>query len=450
MIRLAAHSRANATLAFGALLAVAVTIGVGEMLDTKVYYPHVVLEPLENVKLEFLQEGLSNGEECHAAAARIVHAVHLNCPDCRVAVQQCPDRLEPHSERLLSEEPVAIPSSRLPHGVVAYLSDDKGLALAACNETERLTGARDGFRAICYGPNTPRPMRDSSRQQLASIGFLSPSAMAALGLVAIGGFLLLGSTVAHGSGEGSFPSRMRAGLHQLQSRLGSRRHMRRARNRLLKRLLDLAIATPLLLLLAPVFLCGIVLLWLTEGRPIFYISTRYVGLNRPVRVIKFRTMVRDACSAKYRLNERFMRDGYLDIPLTCEVYTPVGRILERLQIVELPQLLNVLVDGMSIVGNRPLPKENLDLLARTNSGWVKRFESPAGITGISQIVGKLNLGPAERLRLEAFYSRVYQEGNIIKCDLLILWYTTACVLCRNEGISLLRAEALLEGCLPHQ
>ena len=446
MIRLAAPSRANAMLVFGALLVLVVIIAAGDILDTKMYYPHVVLEPLENVKLEFLQEGLSNGEECHVAAARIVHAVHLNCPHCRVAMQQCSDRLEPHSERLLSEEPVAIPSSRIPHGVVAYLSDDKGLALAACNEAERLTEAREGFRAVCYGPNTRRPMVDSSGQQRTEAGILGPPALVVLALIAVGGFLVVGSTVAQG--QGSFPSRMRAGLHQLRGRFGSRRHIRSVRNRLLKRSLDLLIAAPLLLLLTPVFLCTIALLWLTEGLPIFYVSTRYVGLNRPVRVIKFRTMVRDACSPKYKLNERFMRDGYLDIPLTCEVYTPVGRILERLQIVEFPQLLNVLIDGMSVVGNRPLPKANLDLLARHNPGWVKRFESPAGITGISQIVGKLNLAPAERLSLEALYSKVYQEGNIIKCDLLILWHTTAGVLARNEGISLRRAEALLEGCLP--
>ena len=143
-----------------------------------------------------------------------------------------------------------------------------------------------------------------------------------------------------------------------------------------------------------------------------------------------------------------MRDGYLDIPLTCEVYTPVGRILERLQIVELPQLMNVVLDGMSIVGNRPLPKENVDLLAQHNPEWEKRFKSPAGITGISQVVGKLNLTPDERLRLEGLYSKVYQQGNIIKCDLLILWYTAAGVLLRNEGITLRRAETILRSCLP--
>jgi lipopolysaccharide/colanic/teichoic acid biosynthesis glycosyltransferase len=220
-----------------------------------------------------------------------------------------------------------------------------------------------------------------------------------------------------------------------------------SRNRVLKRSVDILVAAILLVVLAPLILCVAVLLLLTEGRPIFYVSTRYIGLNRPVRVIKFRTMIRDACSPKYMLNERFMRDGYLDIPQSCEVYTPIGRILERLQIVELPQLLNVLVDGMSLVGNRPLPKENLELLAQFPA-WEKRFESPGGITGIAQIVGKLNLTPATRLRLESLYSKVYEEGNITRCDFLIIWHTTAGVLLRNEGITLNRAEALLQNCLP--
>lgn len=219
------------------------------------------------------------------------------------------------------------------------------------------------------------------------------------------------------------------------------------KGKLLKRAIDILVAAILLVILAPLILCAALLLLLMEGRPIFYVSTRYIGLHRPVRVMKFRTMIRDANSPKYRLKERFMRDGYLDIPVSCEVYTPIGRILERLQIVELPQLLNVLIDGMSLVGNRPLPKENLELVAQFPA-WEKRFESPGGITGISQIVGKLNLTPARRLRLESLYSKVYQEGNITRCDSLIIWHTVASVLLRNEGITLNRAEALLQSCLP--
>ena len=435
-------------IAIGGSLLIA-AIGAAQLLGGRVYYPHVVVEAVENVRLEFLQEGLAKGEDCDAATAAIVAAVRTRCPTCRVATQQCPDRLEPRYEKLLSEEPVAMPSSRLPHGVVAYVSDNKGLALAACSESERLTGASAGFRTICHQPNTPRPMPGSSHPQLADMWpvIFSPTVFLLFGL-AFAGFLFIRSTAPHarwGALHGYFPSRLRTGL--IEPVRG--RDVLRIRNRVLKRTFDIVVTAVLMLILSPVFLCAAVLLLLTQGRPVFYISTRYIGLNRPVRVIKFRTMVRDASSPKHRLGERFMRDGYLDIPLDCEVYTPVGRILERLQIVELPQLLNVVIHGMSLVGNRPLPKENMELLARFPA-WEKRFESPGGITGISQVVGKLNLTPAKRLRLESLYSKVYQEGNIIRCDCLIIWHTTAGVLLRNEGITLERSEALLRSCLPEK
>jgi len=429
-------------------------IGAARFFRGQVYYPHVVVEPIENVRLEFLQEGLPNGEDCKAAAALIANAIRGSCPTCRVAVQQCPGRLEPEREKLLSEEPVAMPISRLPHGVLAYISDNEGLALAACQETERRTSAGQGFRAICYGPNTPRPLSSLSSSPRADIWqvFFDLPSLLLIGF-AFAGFLLIRLTAAHAHGgaltQGHFLPHFRPSSPTLKSFFVRNNGALKSRNRVLKRSLDILIAVPLLLMSAPIFLCAAIWLLLTEGLPIFYISTRYISLNRPIRVIKFRTMARDACSPKYALKERFMRDGYLDIPLSCEVYTPMGRILERLQIVELPQLLNVLIDGMGLVGNRPLPKENLGLLSQFPL-WEKRFESPAGITGISQIVGKLNLTPIQRLQLESLYSKVYVEGNIIKCDFLIAWFTVAGVLLRNEGVTLARAEALLQSCLPNR
>lgn len=119
-----------------------------------------------------------------------------------------------------------------------------------------------------------------------------------------------------------------------------------------------------------------------------------------------------------------MRDGYLDIPLECEVYTPIGRFLERTQLVETLQLFNVLLHGMSLIGNRPLPKDNILLLSQFD-GWERRFNSPAGLTGLSQVVGKLNQSPQGRLELEGMYSNLYRkkDANILICDMYILYYT---------------------------
>ena len=138
-----------------------------------------------------------------------------------------------------------------------------------------------------------------------------------------------------------------------------------------------------------------------------------------------------------------MRDGYLDIPLYCEVYTPIGRFLERTQLVEILQLFNILFHGMSLIGNRPLPRENIELLKQF-PGWEGRFDSPAGITGLSQVVGKLNQTPQERLELECLYSNAYKSrnGNIFLCDLYIAYYTVRLLLF-DQPLSIEGARRLL-------
>ena len=221
---------------------------------------------------------------------------------------------------------------------------------------------------------------------------------------------------------------------------------REAINRKVKRTFHILISVLLLVILTPVLICVAIALFILEGRPLFFVSTRYIGLNRPVRIIKFRTMVRDAQSPKYKLKERFMRDGFLDIPTNCEVYTPIGRILERLQIVELPQLINVIKDGMSLVGNRPLPKENLELLSQFPE-WEKRFRAPSGITGVSQIVGKLNLTPRQRLDLEASYGKVFASGKYPEMRHFDHLEYSSPRLMRNRGLSLDAASAMLDVCL---
>ena len=214
-----------------------------------------------------------------------------------------------------------------------------------------------------------------------------------------------------------------------------------------KRVVDFILSGLLLIVLAPLLLLTALVLLITEKRPLFYNSRRYVSEDKPITLYKFRTMYRDAKSDKYRLTERFMRGGYLDIPLTCEVFTPIGRLIERTQLVEVPQLLNVLAGQMSLIGNRPLPHDNIQLL-KNLEGWKKRFDSPAGISGIAQIVGKLSLKPRERLALEAVYSEVYQKGNILKCDCMILLYTLR-VIALGKAMPLTRAHGLLRACLPH-
>ena len=198
---------------------------------------------------------------------------------------------------------------------------------------------------------------------------------------------------------------------------------------LAKRVLDVLGASVLLIGLFPIIITIPFLIFIVEGYPVFYISKRFISLTNCVSVLKYRTMVRGATSPKYRLRERFMRSGYLDIPLSCEVYTPLGRILERTQLVEILQLFNVLLHGMSLIGNRPLPMDNIKLL-QNFKGWEHRFDSPAGLTGITQVVGKHNQTPEQRLELECMYSKLYKSetANIFRCDIWIAFYTVRMLL----------------------
>jgi len=214
---------------------------------------------------------------------------------------------------------------------------------------------------------------------------------------------------------------------------------------LIKRCADLLIAISALIILFPILAITAVLIATYDGTPIFYISHRFVRADKSIKIFKFRSMVKDAKSEKYNLSGRYMRNGYLDIPITCEAYTPVGRWIERLQLVEVPQFLNIIFHGMSLIGNRPLPGENISLL-KAHNGWKDRFLSPAGITGIAQVVGKLNMTSDQRLALEVLYSKVYQKGKIIKCDVYIVWYTVRLIVF-GRGLPYDRARNLLDSCM---
>lgn len=215
--------------------------------------------------------------------------------------------------------------------------------------------------------------------------------------------------------------------------------------RLIKRLIDIAFSVSLLLVLSPILVLIMLTILVLEGRPVFYISKRHITVEKEVPIAKFRTMVRDAKSEKFNLTGRFMQDGYLDIPVSCEVYTGIGRLLEKSQLVEIMQLLNVIFHGMSLIGNRPLPKDNVHLLQKL-PGWEERFASPAGMTGISQVVGKFNLKPVDRLELEKLYSKVYREGNVLKCDVQIVFFTLRLIL-TGKTIPIEYAYKLLQSCL---
>lgn len=212
-------------------------------------------------------------------------------------------------------------------------------------------------------------------------------------------------------------------------------------NILVKRIFDLSLfailLTPSLLLIIFISLVLII----TQGFPIFYFSKRYITPEKTITIFKFRSMHKFNNNQKFFYKKYLLKDGFSYIPLNSEMYTNIGRILEKLQLVELPQLFNVVINGMSFVGNRPLPEENI-LQLKKFSNWKSRFDSPCGLTGISQIIGKNNLTSKERLYFEEQYVRVFKNRFILFYDLIIIWHTILFILFKIE-LSKEKAKKLL-------
>lgn len=446
-IQHSAPRRSFAVLIVFALIALGLTI----LLRPTLYYPYLVITGPEDIHIHILQRGQKQASQCARSLASQAAAIHGSCPVCQIETSDCPSNLESSKQRWLDEKPIELPSARMAYGVIVFEAPQQQFALASCQESERQSLSNTlASRVKCFPAGTKRPLlsieKDIFAQEHAERQRSLIVAMASIvGLIAlvVGSLALLRRFAARGPLENTsieIPATLKL-------------------SNILKRIVDILIAATLLIALLPILLLVATLIRIFEGTPIFYMSHRLISADKSVTIFKFRTMVKDATSPKYRLRERFMRDGYLDIPLTCEVYTLIGRLLERSQLVETLQLLNILFDGMSFVGNRPLPKDNIELLKKFG-GWQERFDSPAGITGISQIVGKYGLLPQQRLYLERMYSNVYKnpDGNILLSDLYIIGYTVLLLftgrhLDYGKAVALLircGANKDLPACVPHE
>jgi exopolysaccharide biosynthesis polyprenyl glycosylphosphotransferase len=202
--------------------------------------------------------------------------------------------------------------------------------------------------------------------------------------------------------------------------------------RLTKRASDVALASAALLLLAPLWLLIALLIKLDSRGPVFYRQER-VGMDgRIFLFLKFRTMRTGADDRAHREYQRRLIQGQPDTNLGDEarpVYklhtdprvTRVGRVLRRLSLDELPQLLNVIGGDMSVVGPRPpIPYE-----VEAYELWHrKRLDMKPGLTGLWQVSGRNRLSFDEMVRLDLYYI----ENWSLWLDLRIILKTLPVVL----------------------
>ena len=196
-----------------------------------------------------------------------------------------------------------------------------------------------------------------------------------------------------------------------------------------KRIFDYAVVLSVAPFWLPVLAVCAGLILLLEGRPVFYVSQRQVGRGKLGSILKFRTMQRNADMILNRDTVPVVHTVFLNIARDSSVYTPVGRIIERLALTELPQLLHVLSGQMSLIGSRPLPKRVMDILRSRHPVTEDRFLTQGGLTGPVQLVGRDSISDADRLRLEADYCRIADsDAYRMRLDAWLLLYTVIVVI----------------------
>ncbi len=171
-------------------------------------------------------------------------------------------------------------------------------------------------------------------------------------------------------------------------------------SRLLKRAIDLTLGTVALVLASPVFGLAAALIRVESKGPTLIRQTRVGKGARPFTVYKFRSMRQDADALKDDLRHLNESQGPLFKIKNDPRITRVGRIIRKLSIDELPQLVNVLRGEMSLVGPRPPLPDEVD---QYESWQRKRFEVLPGLTGLAQISGRSDLSFDETLRFDFYY-----------------------------------------------
>jgi sugar transferase (PEP-CTERM system associated) len=185
----------------------------------------------------------------------------------------------------------------------------------------------------------------------------------------------------------------------------------------IKRLFDVLVAAFLLLLALPVMMLTAILIVLEDGFSVFYRQER-VGLDgRLFKVIKFRSMFNDAES------DGKPRWATLDD----DRVTRVGRLIRKLRIDELPQLYNVLVGDMSLVGPRPERPYFVDQLTRDIPFYAVRHSVKPGLTGWAQVMYKYGATVEDSVQ-KLQYDLYYVKNHTLFLDILILFQTVGVVL----------------------
>ncbi len=203
--------------------------------------------------------------------------------------------------------------------------------------------------------------------------------------------------------------------------------------RFVKRCIDIICALILLIVTSPIMIITAVIIKLYDGGPILYKQVRCTMNQRRFDIMKFRSMRTDAeLDGVARLAQK--NDSRI---------TPVGRIIRKCRIDELPQLINILRGDMSFIGPRPERPEIIAQYMEVMPEFAFRMKVKAGLAGFAQVYGKYNTSPYDKLKLDLTYIENYSVWLDIKLMMLtlkILFWPDSTEGVESEQITALRQE----------
>lgn len=203
--------------------------------------------------------------------------------------------------------------------------------------------------------------------------------------------------------------------------------------RFVKRLIDIICSAIMLVIASPFMLVTAIAIKLYDGGPVLYKQVRCTKDRREFYIMKFRSMRVDA-----------EKDGVARLAQkNDDRITPIGKIIRKCRIDELPQLINILKGDMSFIGPRPERPEIIAQYEEIMPEFVFRMKVKAGLAGFAQVYGKYNTSPYDKLKLDLTYIENYSLWMDLKLMLLtlkILFWPDSTEGVENEQITALKAE----------
>ena len=192
-------------------------------------------------------------------------------------------------------------------------------------------------------------------------------------------------------------------------------HLITFEQRIVKRLMDLMVSSLLLILTSPILLVSAICIKKNDGGKVLFRQKRATANGKVFEIYKFRTMKENV------ENKSVTRDD--------DRITPVGRVLRKYRIDELPQLMNIVKGDMSLVGPRPEMLENVEDYTKELPEFRYRLRMKAGLTGYAQIFGKYNTSSKDKLMLDLLYIENY---SLFK-DIQLLFQTVLVIFKAEES-----------------